>query len=619
MARIAGTGINVHELRLNRQLSDFAPLNLNVEPRLPYANGVFDVVTCVNSVEYLTRPLAVFREVSRVLKPGGKFIVSISNRCFPSKVVRMWLNTDTRQHCLVVAAYFHYALGWVDMQIVDISPPTPVKLLSKLRSGRDSLHIIQATTAVAPLRHRRLVPRTRGPRSARPDDRRDEHELRHPLLAAVTALPNITAAPSHLPVRRSVVNPAPREQHPCCIATPVSLTESLAPPPPPLSLMVAICANTRGIGVKGSLPWALCADMEHFQNMTLTTNDRSKRNAVVMGRRTWVSIPECFRPLAGRFNVVLSRRTDARDAYHIPESVLVVSSLEAALRQIGGAASTTAYGVESIFVIGGAAVYAAALARPELERVHVTEVLGAEDVVCDSFFPSLEPLSWRLVRSLAPQQEGNLSFRFLVYERAPAAASAINRWQSWIYNWREALSAWWLALSADAAASLRNCAIFLGGVLSSRFDSWILLPRLGLRATTTAKSPPPPPRLRLPTESCDVLVKKLGQTLPEFPAEPSEFMWLLPPLFRKQFPLLSKGALSKGALPSRASSSETEAAPNARAHFTCSLSGATLIAGGFVSGMVAAIGIAILRTLSPTCICHTHLTTAPSQPSVSRK
>ena len=63
----------------------------------------FDAVTCCVSVDYLTRPVEVFREVARVLRPGGVFVCTFSNRCFPTKAIRGWLATDDRGHCDIVA------------------------------------------------------------------------------------------------------------------------------------------------------------------------------------------------------------------------------------------------------------------------------------------------------------------------------------------------------------------------------------------------------------------------------------------------------------------------------------------------------------------------------------
>ena len=73
------------------------------------------------------------------------------------------------------------------------------------------------------------------------------------------------------------------------------------------SVVVASCKHTRGIGVGGKLPWSLRGDMQYFKQLTRSTADPLKRNAVIMGRKTWQSIPEKLRPLADRVNVVISR------------------------------------------------------------------------------------------------------------------------------------------------------------------------------------------------------------------------------------------------------------------------------------------------------------------------
>ena len=137
MSRISATGMNALELEQNNQLSDFAPKNLNIDPTLPYDDASFDVVTCVVSVDYLNKPLDVFREVNRVLKPGGKFILSQSNRCFSTKAIAMWLGQNDLQHCLVISAYFHYSKGWTPARMFDVSPQGP--------NTNDPLFIVEAT------------------------------------------------------------------------------------------------------------------------------------------------------------------------------------------------------------------------------------------------------------------------------------------------------------------------------------------------------------------------------------------------------------------------------------------------------------------------------------------
>jgi len=107
--RLVGLGLNAEEMRQNYQLDDFVVHDLNKSPQLPFESGSFDGAVCSVSVQYLTRPLEVFVEVGRVLKPGAPFIVSFSNRCFPSKAVQIWMTTRDEQHTHLVQLYFRYA------------------------------------------------------------------------------------------------------------------------------------------------------------------------------------------------------------------------------------------------------------------------------------------------------------------------------------------------------------------------------------------------------------------------------------------------------------------------------------------------------------------------------
>ena len=103
---VTGLGMNAEELADNPQLDQWLVHNLNAAPELPFANQLFDAVTCTVSVQYMTRPLAIFREVNRVLKPGAPFILSFSNRCFPQKAIALWLAMDDVQHVELVESCF---------------------------------------------------------------------------------------------------------------------------------------------------------------------------------------------------------------------------------------------------------------------------------------------------------------------------------------------------------------------------------------------------------------------------------------------------------------------------------------------------------------------------------
>lgn len=105
-AGVSGLGLNRTELEQNPHLSDIRVHDLNSDPVLPYGNASFDVAICTVSVEYLTRPLEVFKEVARTLKPGGKFVVTFSNRWFPSKVIRIWEQVHEFERAGLVMEYF---------------------------------------------------------------------------------------------------------------------------------------------------------------------------------------------------------------------------------------------------------------------------------------------------------------------------------------------------------------------------------------------------------------------------------------------------------------------------------------------------------------------------------
>ena len=108
-SRIVGLGLNENELRHNKALSEFVVHDLNRNPRLPFPDQTFDVVINTVSVDYMTRPVEVFKEVSRILKPGGLFLVVFSNRMFPEKAVKLWRQSNEEERILLVEDFFREA------------------------------------------------------------------------------------------------------------------------------------------------------------------------------------------------------------------------------------------------------------------------------------------------------------------------------------------------------------------------------------------------------------------------------------------------------------------------------------------------------------------------------
>ena len=109
---LVGLGMNDAELRRNPALAGYVLQDLNAEPRLPFEDAAFDDVVCCVSVDYLVRPLDVFADVARVLRPGGRLVITFSNRCFPTKAIRGWLATDDAGHVAIVRRYFELTEGF---------------------------------------------------------------------------------------------------------------------------------------------------------------------------------------------------------------------------------------------------------------------------------------------------------------------------------------------------------------------------------------------------------------------------------------------------------------------------------------------------------------------------
>lgn len=144
------------------------------------------------------------------------------------------------------------------------------------------------------------------------------------------------------------------------------------------NIIVAVDA-ANGIGKDGTMPWHLPADLAYFKRVTTSATDGS-RNAVIMGRKTWESIPERFRPLPDRLNIVVSRQAD----YALPCDVMLADSLNTALKLAGKSQD-----VEQIFVIGGGQLYKDAISHSNLDKVFLTRI--AKEFKCDTVFPCLAP------------------------------------------------------------------------------------------------------------------------------------------------------------------------------------------------------------------------------------
>ncbi|MFC1534996.1 class I SAM-dependent methyltransferase [Thermodesulfobacteriota bacterium] len=124
--RLVALGLNKRELEANSLVTDAMIHDLNKDPLLPFSNNTFDAVICTVSVDYMTMPVEVFKEVQRILKPGGVFIVIFSNRMFPQKAVKVWREADDNERLILVQEFFEAAGGFERIrEFVSVGRPRP--------------------------------------------------------------------------------------------------------------------------------------------------------------------------------------------------------------------------------------------------------------------------------------------------------------------------------------------------------------------------------------------------------------------------------------------------------------------------------------------------------------
>lgn len=120
--RLTVLGMNATELDANPMADERVVHDLNADPRIPLDDDSVDDVVCCVSVDYLVRPVDVFRDVARVLRPGGRFVCTFSNRVFPTKAIRGWLQATDEQRCTIVAEYFRRSRAFDDPLVARRTP-----------------------------------------------------------------------------------------------------------------------------------------------------------------------------------------------------------------------------------------------------------------------------------------------------------------------------------------------------------------------------------------------------------------------------------------------------------------------------------------------------------------
>ena len=153
--------------------------------------------------------------------------------------------------------------------------------------------------------------------------------------------------------------------------------------------LIAAIDTANCIGKDRTLPWHIPEDLAHFKNLT-------EGKIVLMGRKTWESLPKNYRPLPNRINIVITRQSD----YALPNGVLRYDSVDAAL---------TKHANEDIMVIGGGEIFKQTIDRADtLSMTHVNQTVSA----CTAFFPPIDPAIWR-----ETEREDHDGFSFVTYRR----------------------------------------------------------------------------------------------------------------------------------------------------------------------------------------------------------
>lgn len=177
--------------------------------------------------------------------------------------------------------------------------------------------------------------------------------------------------------------------------------------------VIVACTPAGGIGRDGGIPWNIPEDMKHFKQVT-------EGQCVIMGRKTWESIPKKFRPLPGRLNIVLSRNPSAELIEQECDSMLIANSLDMALEIADGRGYSLPY------IMGGAELYeevfdkcASPLGKnPELQIGHMFLTMIHANVTCDSFID----LKWLEDNTLITEweapafsQKANMYYQFITF------------------------------------------------------------------------------------------------------------------------------------------------------------------------------------------------------------
>lgn len=178
------------------------------------------------------------------------------------------------------------------------------------------------------------------------------------------------------------------------------------------NLILAVCEKL-GIGKNGTLPWKLKKELKYFNRITNKVSNSNKRNAIIMGKRTYFSIPESKRPLPGRLNIVLTTNPEIEN---YSENIVICNSFTKALELL----NTNDYNdIENIWIIGGNSVYNETLKHENCHRIYLTEIKAIFE--CDVFFSGI-PKNFKQIPNdpdipSEDQEENGICYQYKVFER----------------------------------------------------------------------------------------------------------------------------------------------------------------------------------------------------------